>query len=71
MDPSIRLSLHRLAEKVGWEGGIMAALDYGIRSGNIDDEEVARLWADLEALHDRMEPLMDQIDRRLSRARAA
>ncbi len=66
-----KLTLRRLADKVGWEGGILAAMDYGIRSENIDDAQIAALWAQLELLYDQMMPIMSQLDLRIRQARAA
>jgi len=66
-----KLSLSRLATKVGWEGGILATIDYGVRSADIDDPEVATLWAEIEALYDQMVPVMGKVDRRIREARPA
>jgi hypothetical protein len=40
-----------LAGKIEWEGGILEALDYGIKTGDMPegDEELAEAWAKLEA----------------------
>jgi hypothetical protein len=67
----MKMSLRRLAARVGTEGGIVAALDYGIRGIDIEDADVAALWAQLDGLYTRMVPLMDQLDRRIREARAA
>ena len=66
-----KMSLGRLAAKVAWEGGIINALDYGIRSVDVEDADVARHWAELERLYERMIPLLGAIDRRIREARAA
>lgn len=66
-----KLTLPRLAAKVAWEGGLVATLDYGVRSDDIDDPETAALWRELEHLYDEMTPLMAQLDLRIRRARAA
>lgn len=66
-----KITLRRLAHKVGWEGGILATIDFGIRSGDIEDQEVAKLWAEIEALYDRMVPVMGKVDQRIREARAA
>jgi hypothetical protein len=71
MDSRSKLSLRRLADKVGWEGGILAAIDYGIRSEDIADPEVAALWAKIEGLYDQMTPALGRLDVRIRRARAA
>ena len=66
-----KMSLRLLADKVGWEGGILATIDYGVRSADIDDPEVAKLWAELETLYDQMIPAMGKLDLRIRKARAA
>lgn len=65
-----KMSLRRLADKVGWEGGILATIDYGLRSSEIDDPEVARLWAELESIYDQMIPVLGKVDLRIREARA-
>lgn len=66
-----KLNVARLADKVGWEGGILETIDYGIRSSDIDDPEVARLWAELEELYAQMTPMLAKLDLSIRRARAA
>lgn len=58
-----------LADKVHWEGGIVSALEYGIRSEDIDDPELVALWRRLEGLYDQMRPTMVATDRLLRTAR--
>jgi hypothetical protein len=71
MDEPVKMSLRHLAARVGAEGGIVAAIDYGIRDTDIEDADVAGIWAEVQELYERMVPLMDQLDRRIRRARAA
>lgn len=71
MNARRKISLRRLADKVGWEGGILATMDYGVRSSDIEDPEVAKLWAELEALYDQMIPVMGRVDLYIREARAA
>ena len=66
-----KLDIARLADKVGWEGGVLETIDYGIRSSDIDDQHVAQLWAELEELYAQIAPLLAKIDLRIRRARAA
>lgn len=66
-----KLDIARLADKVGWEGGVLETIDYGIRSSDIDDQHVAQLWAELEELYMQITPLLAKIDLRIRRARAA
>jgi hypothetical protein len=58
-----------LAKKVHWEGGIVSALEYGIRSDEIDDPELAVLWRRLEGLYDQLRPSIVVTDRLLRAAR--
>lgn len=65
------ISAKRLADKVEWEGGVLAALEYGIRSEQIDDSELRSLWSDLEQRYRSLTPLVSQIGERLDQVRAA
>jgi hypothetical protein len=47
-----------VAGKIEWEGGIMEALDYGIRSGDMPDDELRDAWDKLEKAHAAMAPLV-------------
>lgn len=58
-----------LADKVHWEGGIVSALEYGIRSDEIDDPELIALWRRLEGLYDQLRPAIVATDRVLRAAR--
>jgi hypothetical protein len=60
MDESSKFSRERLAQKVRWEGGLLAALDYGIKSDDIADPELAALWARLERTYADLAPLLDE-----------
>jgi hypothetical protein len=54
-----------LAQKVRWEGGIVSALEYGIRSEEIGDPELATLWRRMEGLYDQLRPSITAADRLL------
>jgi hypothetical protein len=58
-----------LADKVHWEGGIVSALEYGIRSEEINDPELASLWRRLEGLYDQLRPSIVATERLLRAAR--
>ncbi len=58
----------RLAEKVEWEGGVFATLRYGVRSEEIDDQELRALWAQMEAHYLAITPIATQITVRLKNA---
>ena len=55
------MTAEQLADKVHWEGGVYAALEYGLRSEDIEDPELASLWRRMEELHDELTsgPLAD------------
>ena len=59
------LDRRRLAEKVEWEGGVFATLRYGVRSDDIDDEELRGMWAQMEAHYLAMTPIATQTSVRL------
>lgn len=69
VDERAVFSLRRLAEKVDWEGGVIEALEYGIRSGDIADPEVATVWRRVEQLWSELRPAVRQIERTLQSAR--
>ena len=58
----------RLAEKVEWEGGVFATLRYGVRSDEIEDEELRSLWAEMEQHYLAITPIATQITVRLRNA---
>jgi hypothetical protein len=64
-----RMTTEELARKVRWEGGIVSALEYGIRSHEIDDPELAALWRRMEDLYDQLRPPIATADRMLRAAR--
>ena len=65
-----KMTTKMLAQKVAWEGGIVATLDYGISPSEIEDPEVADIWSRLYSLYNEMGPLMTDLDKRLRQARS-
>jgi hypothetical protein len=63
-----RLDRRRLAEKVAWEGGVFAALRYGIRSEEIADPQLRRLWARMERKYQAITPIAVEIAAALEKA---
>jgi len=55
------MNARNLAAKVEWEGGIFEALSYGIRSTDIEDEELADLWAELEDHWEAMQETFNKV----------
>jgi len=60
-----KMSADRLAQKIRWEGGLMAALEYGIRAEQIDDPALADLWARLQRSYREISPLLAEAMTRL------
>lgn len=58
-----------LAYKIRWEGGVMAALDYGLRADDIGDPDLRAAWQRLQGLHEELRPLVREFERRLGTAR--
>jgi hypothetical protein len=65
MSGTNRLSNERLAQKIRWEGGILAALEYGINSDDIDDPGLSELWQQLDQRYQEIAPLLDEMAVRL------
>jgi hypothetical protein len=57
-----------LAHKVNWEGGVLGALQYGVRSDQIADPALARRWKEIEQLYVRLAPKVSDLQRDLDRA---
>jgi hypothetical protein len=55
-----------LASKIQWEGGIIATLEYGLRSEDIEDGHLRVIWRDLEVLYDKMRPKIVEMRRALT-----
>jgi hypothetical protein len=58
----------RLAGIVDNEGGVLRAIESGIKSNQITDPEIKALWRDLENTYERMRIPLGQIQRRLDAA---
>lgn len=65
MTDKIDLDADRLAQKIRWEGGLWAALEFGIRADDITDPELADLWSRLERGYRELAPLLDEARSRL------
>jgi hypothetical protein len=65
MYDKIELDAERLAQKIRWEGGLWAALEYGIRAEDIADPELADLWSRIERGYQELAPLLDEARSRL------
>lgn len=63
-----KMSNERLATKVDWEGGVLPAITYGIRSNEIADPEIAELWAKAEKAYGALAPIVRTIETRLRAA---
>ena len=59
-----------VAAKIEWEGGIVTALDYGIKAADMPegDTELAEAWDRLETAWHRLEPLVAVVETMLDEA---
>ena len=69
MEATRLMTARAVAQKIQWEGGILGALEYGLRSDEIEDPELATLWRRLESLYDQIRTPMMATDRLLRGAR--
>lgn len=68
--PRDPMSAKDFAAKVEWEGGILEALDYGLKHTDLDpqDEEAAELraaWKELEEKFEPVKPIVNRLERLL------
>jgi hypothetical protein len=68
MSSGYKLSTGRLAQKVDWEGGVLEAIQYGVKAAEIEDPAIARRWKRLEQLWLKMEPDLVTLARTLRTA---
>jgi hypothetical protein len=66
-----KMTVRRLAQKVQWEGGVLDALQYGIRADEIDDPDVSEAWRKLESLWAELESAAYAMELRLLAAAQA
>ena len=52
------------AAKIHWEGGVVEALDYGLKAADLEDPDtdLGRAWAALDAQWALMRPLINKAD---------
>ena len=51
-----------VADKIGWEGGILATLECGIKSSDIEKGPLRDEWKKLELLYKSFGPLIEKIE---------
>ena len=63
----MKISEHdkELLEKVEWEGGILDAIDYGVRHEDFESQELKNAWKKVEEFYDRMFPYTRVIEEAL------
>jgi hypothetical protein len=54
-----------LAAKIGWEGGVIETLDYGLRSDEIADPELRALWVKAQQHFKELRFVADKIEEAL------
>lgn len=68
MNTDKTISIASLAKKVEWEGGVLAALEYGIRTDEIEDPALRSLWEQVETRYRALTPLITEITLELRKA---
>lgn len=63
-----RMSSARLARKIEFEGGVLAALEFGVRAEDIEDPRLRSLWQKIETRYRSLTPLVTEISQELRRA---
>lgn len=53
------------ASKVEWEGGVMEALDYGLKPADAPEGPIRDAWARLYQLWQQLSPIADEVSRLL------
>lgn len=48
--------------KIEWEGGVLEALDYGIKSDDFDNMELRQVWKEFEEHSKEIEKLSPVVD---------
>lgn len=65
MAENAKMTAEAVAQKVRWEGGLWATLEYGVRADDIEDPSIAELWSRLERGFNELAPLLDEAAARL------
>lgn len=47
--------------KINWEGGIVGALEYGLKSSDLEPGELRDAWKELEKAWSKMQEPMDEV----------
>lgn len=53
------------ASKVAWEGGVMEALDYGLKPSDAPEGPIRDAWTRLYQLWQQLDPIADEVSRLL------
>lgn len=66
-----RMDTRALDQRVRQHGGILEAIEWGIRSDSIEDPELATVWRGIEAQYEEMRRSMFAASRMLTTGRRA
>lgn len=61
-------SLEDLRGKVDWEGGVLDAIEYGIKPAEVPEGELRDLWTQACALHEQLDPVLERIGKLLDQS---
>jgi hypothetical protein len=68
MGSTARIDKKTLRRRIRDSGGVVAALDYGVRSEQIDDPRLATAWGEAERLYTDLSRAVSRIQRELRTA---
>lgn len=49
------MDLASLRNKIEWEGGVIGALEYGVRDDDIDDDDLSDMWYEIQTKYEVLE----------------
>jgi hypothetical protein len=56
-----QLTASDVRDRVKWEGGVLDAVEYGIRHDQIQDPALRTMWRDVESRYKALTPLTERI----------
>lgn len=60
--PNFKMTKQEFVSKIEWEGGVLAALEYGLRSEDTDDIELSILWQKIVDLYSQVKSQLREIE---------
>lgn len=61
------MDLASLRNKIDYEGGIIGAIEEGVRDDDIDDEEMSEMWYEIQRQWENLDADMSEFEDELNR----